>query len=121
MKKILVLVFVLAAYGASVSAINSSDYNVFLKLNNEVYFNSMARYLNIDNSQADDLKYVFSLTENKMNLALNANNEVAAKKAVYFNLGNAKAILSEEQYKKYLRILTVSINNEKQSLLAGNL
>ena len=121
MKKILVLVLVLASYGASVSAVNSSDYNVFYKLNNETTFNSLARYLDVDFKQADQLKYVFSLTEDKLNSALKKDNEVAIEKAMRFNLSNAKFILSDAQYKKYLTALNMSINNDKQSLYAENL
>lgn len=117
MKKILILVMVLVAYGTSVSAVNSSDYNVFYKLNNETTFNSLARYLEVDNTQADQLKYVFSSTENKLNSALKADNEIAIEEAMRFNLGNVKSILSDEQYKKYLTALNVTIYHEKQTLL----
>jgi hypothetical protein len=121
MKKIFSLVVILAAFGASVSAVNPSEYTVFSRLNNESTFNSLARYLNVDYTQADQLKYVFSLTENKLKTAMKADNEVAAEKALRFNLGNAKLVLSEEQYKKYLIVLNVSIYHEREeALLAEN-
>jgi len=121
MKKILVLVLVLASYGASVSAVNSNDYKVFYKLNNERTFSSLARYLDVNYTQADQLKYIFSLTEDKLNSALKKDNEVAIEKAMRFNLGNAKSILSADQYKKYLTALNVSIYNDRESLYAENL
>ena len=120
MKKIFSLAIILVAFGASVFAVNPSDYTVFYQLNNTNTFNSLARYLDVDYDQADQLKYVFSLTENKLNSALKADNEKAAEKALRFNLGNAKAILSEVQYKKYLSALNVSIYNEKVTLFAQN-
>jgi len=120
MKKIFSLVVILVAFGASVSAVNSSDYTVFYKLNNETTFNSLVRYLDVDYTQADQLKYVFSLTENKLKTALKADNDVAAEKALKFNLGNAKFILSDSQYKKYLTALNVTINREKDTFVAEN-
>jgi hypothetical protein len=120
MKKIFSLVVILVAFGASVSAVNPSDYSVFYQLNNSTTFNSLVRYLDVDYNQADELKYVFSLTENKLNSAIKADNDVSAEKAMRFNLANAKAILSDGQYKKYLSMLNVSIYNEKVTLLAQN-
>ena len=118
MKKIFSLVIILVAFGSSASALDSSDYSVFYQLNNTTTFNSLTRYLNVDYDQADQLKYIFSITENKLNSALKADNEVSAEKALRFNLANAKSILSDAQYKKYLSALNVSIYNEKQTLIA---
>ena len=120
MKKIFSLAIILVAFGASVSAVNSSDYSVFYQLNNKTTFNSLVRYLDVDFEQADQLKYVFSITENKLNSALKADNENAAEKALRFNLANAKVILSDAQYKMYLSELNISIYNEKQTLIAQN-
>jgi hypothetical protein len=77
----------------------------------------LVRYLNADDTQADQLKYVFELTENKMKSALKSENEAAADKVLLFNVGNAKYILSESQYKKYLAVLNLSVNNENNELL----
>ncbi|ADQ78889.1 hypothetical protein Palpr_0733 [Paludibacter propionicigenes WB4] len=120
MKKILSLIVILVAFGASVSAVNPRDYSIFYKLNNASTFSSIVRYLDADKEQADQLKYVFSLTENKLNSSLKADNENSAQKALMFNLANAKAILSESQYRKYLTMLNVSVYNEKVTLLAIN-
>jgi len=51
---------------------------------------------------------------------LKADNENSAQKALMFNLANAKAILTELQYRKYLTMLNVSVYNEKVTLLAIN-
>ena len=115
MKKI--LVFVMVAFATSAFALNPSNYKAVYKLNDETTFNSLARYLNVDDSQADQLKYVFELTEDKMKSALKADNEAAADKALLFNVGNAKHILSEKQYKKYLVVLNLSINNSSDEFL----
>ena len=72
----------------------------------------------MDNTQADQLKYVFQLSENKMRLALKTDKENAADNVLLFNVGNAKYILTDDQYRKYLSVLNLSINkDENQELL----
>ena len=115
MKKVLVLVMVV--FATSVFAIKASNYKVVYKLNNESTFNSLARYLNVDDTQAEQLKYVFELTENKMKSALKSDNEVAADNVLSFNVANAKYILSDSQYKKYLVVLNLSVNNANNDFL----
>jgi len=118
MKKVLVLVMV--AIATSAFAINPGNYKVVYKLNNETTFNSLARYLNVDDTQADQLKYVFELTENKMKSALKSDNDVAVDKVLLFNVANAKYILSDVQYKKYLVVLNLSVNNTNDEFLTQN-
>jgi hypothetical protein len=108
----------MVVFATSVFAINPTNYKAVYKLNNETTFNSLVRYLNVDDTQADQLKYVFELTENKMKSALKSENEAAADKVLLFNVGNAKNILSDSQYKKYLAVLNLSVNNESEELLS---
>jgi len=115
MKKVLVLAMVV--FATSAFALNPGNYKAVYKLNNESTFNALARYLDVDESQADQLKYVFELTENKMRSALTSDNEAAINKAMSFNVGNARYILSDDQYRKYLVILNLSVNNNNQELL----
>ena len=118
MKKVLVLVMV--AFATSAFAINPGNYKTVYKLNNESTFNALVRYLAVDENQADQLKYVFQITENKMKSALKSENELAADKVLLFNVANAKYILSDEQYKKYLVVLNLSVNNDKEDFLTQN-
>ena len=118
MKKVLVLAMV--AFATSAFALNPGNYKVVYKLNNEPTFNALVRYLDADNSQADQLEYVFELTENKMRSAFKSDNETAVDNALLFNAGNAKYILSENQYRKYLVVLNLSINNDNQEFLTQN-
>jgi len=118
MKKVLVLVMV--AIATSAYAINPGNYKTVYKLNNESTFNALTRYLAVDENQADQLKYVFQLTESKMKSALKSENELAADKVLLFNVANAKYILTDEQYKKYLVVLNLSVNNDKDDLLTQN-
>ncbi|MCE5332908.1 MAG: hypothetical protein LLF95_12310 [Bacteroidales bacterium] len=118
MKKILVLAIIAIATVSNSFALDLNEYKVFYKLNDEKTFNSLARYLDVTDEQGEKLKYVFSLTENKLKNALDKENEIAAEKAMWFNLGNAKLILSEEQYKKYLTTINLSVYVNNQEFFA---
>lgn len=117
MKKIMFTILVMAASAASIKAINPVDCEVFYKLNNEATFNGLMKYIDADGDQAENLKYVFELTEKKMKTANSAENESANDKAVNFNLANAKRILSTDQYKKYLSMINLTINNRYEEVL----
>ena len=117
MKKILVIIMVLVAGATSTYAINPGDYDVFYKINNQDTFSKLAQYLKADSEQAESLKYIFSTTENKLKSALKNENENEAEKAINFNLANAKNILSKDQYKKYLTIINLTINNRYEEVL----
>lgn len=109
MKKVLVsvvLTFVLAA-----NAFAGNEVELFSKLNNKATFKSMTRYLGTDWEQNSSLRYVFSLTESKMEAAAKKNDEAAIEKVVNFNLANVKAVLSPEQYRKYLIVLNLTYQN----------
>ncbi len=108
MKKILVIVLIAMSGLTSAYANKFNEYEVLNKVSNESTFKTISRYLQIDEEQSAQMKYIFRLTERKLSYAKEKGSEVAAEKALLFNLGNAKAILSEEQYRKYLIILNVS-------------
>ncbi|MDD3080323.1 MAG: hypothetical protein PHH37_14650 [Paludibacter sp.] len=120
MKKIITLAIIALTIAGNAMALELNEYKVFYKLNNEKTFKSLSRYLDVTDEQADQLKYVFVLTEKKLKNALNAENEVAAEKAMYFNLGNAKYILSEDQYKKYLTAINLSVYVNNSEYYAEN-
>ncbi|OIP84185.1 MAG: hypothetical protein AUK44_03345 [Porphyromonadaceae bacterium CG2_30_38_12] len=120
MKKIILsALLMLAVYGNS-SAMNLNDYKVFSKLNNETTLRSLVRYLGADEDQKEQLRYLFELTDYKVSKAVSKEDEVAAESALYFNLGNAKLVLSELQYKKYLVVLNLTVNGNDEILLADN-
>ena len=119
MKKILVVLLVMAASATSVFAVNQSEYDVFYRMNNKSTFKGLVRYLDADYVQAEQLELVFSMTEKKLNSALKVENEIEAEKVLFFNLGNVKYILSEDQYKKYLVFVNLSIYNKKDTFIAS--
>lgn len=117
MKKIVLLIAVLVAGATSTYAINPVDSEVFYKLNDEATFNGLMKYLKADGEQAENLKYIFEVTESKIKAAVKNENDEASDKAVNFNLANAKNILTPYQYKKYLSIVNLTINNRYEEIL----
>jgi hypothetical protein len=120
MKKILVLVMVLAATTASTFAINPSNYEVFNSLNNKTTFTGLINYLGADKEQANYLKQVFTVTAEQLEVAKKTGNEKLAENVLQYNVYNTKSILTEVQYKKYLSALNLSIYNDKQAFVAQN-
>jgi len=116
MKKFLITVLVLVAMSTTTFAINPTDYGVFYKLNNKSTFNGLVNYLNADKEQADYLKLVFNVTAEELKNALNADNEKVVDNVLNYNLYNTKCILSDNQYKKYLVLINLAINDKANEL-----
>lgn len=116
MKKFLITVLVLVAMSTTTFAINPADYGVFYKLNNKSTFNGLVNYLNADKEQADYLKLVFNVTAEELKNALNADNEKVVDNVLNYNLYNTKCILSDNQYKKYLVLINLAINDKANEL-----
>ena len=112
MKKILVLIAVCIGYSVSTFAFNPSDYKSFYKLNNKATFTGLVGYIDADQEQAVFLKRVFKVTEEELSNAAKKENIAAAENVVNYNLRNAKCILTEEQYKKYLVFVNVYLNDD---------
>ena len=118
MKKNLGLALMAVLFASNSFAIGLNESKVFNKLNNQSTVNSLSKYLEITNEQKDQLKYIFELTSIKLSDALNKEDEIAAEKAVWFNLGNAKLILTDIQYRKYLTTINLTINTNNSELFA---
>ena len=115
MKKVLVIILVSLSTGTF--ALNPVNYKAVYKLNNENTFNGLVHYINANEMQADQLKYLFELTENKLRSALKTNDDSKINKVLIFNIGNAKYILSDKQYRKYLAVLNLSVNTDNVEFL----
>lgn len=120
MKKMLFLVALIAVSMTSASAIDIAKGEVFMKCNQETVFNSLVNYLDMDNFQSNEMKVVFSSTEKQIKNAFKADSQDSIDKAVSYNLGSAKKILTKEQYKKFLYIINLSYYNSNIALLAQN-
>jgi len=97
----------------------SKEYAVFSKLNNQEKFDGLAKYLNADMSQKEYLSEIFALSLRKMEREMSKQtvSEVGMEKAIAFNLANAKSVLTPEQYRKYLTVLNVTLNNSQEEQL----
>jgi hypothetical protein len=116
MKKILVILVIALAGISSASSMELSEYKVFYKMNESSTFRSLMKYLDASQEQAYQMSYVLNQTERKLNYANRKESLDAAERAMFFNLGNAKSILSKEQYRKYLIILNISRFSEYDTL-----
>lgn len=119
MKKMLFLVMLAVATVTTANAVDIAKSEVFMKCNNETVFNSLVKYLEMDSYQSAEMRQVFTTTEDQIKVALERGNSENLDKAFNYNLGNAKRILSKEQYKKFLRIINLSYHNNN-ALLAQN-
>jgi hypothetical protein len=122
MKKMLVLLMVMVATSTLTFAINPADYKVFYKLNDQSTFKGLVEYLQADQGQADYLKRVFHITAENLQSASKADNEKWADSVINYNLYNAKCILSDNQYKKYLIIMNLTLNEtyNENALISEN-
>jgi len=50
-------------------------------------------------------------------MSLKSDNETYADNVLLFNVGNVKYILSDNQYRKYLQVLNLTINNINEEFL----
>ena len=119
-RKSLLIIATMFAFSAITLALEPTEYSVFKRLNNDKIQKSLTKYLQTDREQTESLNYIFSLTERKMTNALKKEDMEAAENAMWFNLANAKNILSENQYKKYLVVLNLTINSNELDILAEN-
>ncbi|MDP4204201.1 MAG: hypothetical protein Q8861_16100 [Bacteroidota bacterium] len=119
MKKMMLVLVVFVAGVVSTYAINPVETGVFYTFNNEPVFNRLMKYLNVDDEQADNLKYIFETTASKMQTAAKSDNDAAYSKAVNFNLANARNILTHSQYIKYLSMINITLTNRYQEIALG--
>lgn len=117
MKRLFILGIALVSFGAS----SFASENVVEKLNSEETLKNVVRYLGADRQQKRDLQYIFSESSKRLvkATAQGESAEIASEKALRFNLANAKVVLSPDQYKKFVRVLNITINNSaNESFLA---
>ncbi|MBP1677823.1 MAG: hypothetical protein H6Q20_2382 [Bacteroidetes bacterium] len=113
MKKVLVILVVIFSTIASASALELYEYGVYYKLNNERTFNSLNKYLQLNDCQQRNLKTEFLLTSERIKKAVETGNEKAASDAMEANLNSLKEILSEEQYSMFVTALNTTIENSR--------
>ena len=107
MKRNLILAMACVAYSISALAFSPNDLKSFDKLNNKVTFTSMVGFIEADQEQAVFLERVIKVTGEELKNAAKKNDDAAVENVINYNLRNAKCILSDSQYRKYL----VFVNN----------
>ncbi|WP_321517955.1 hypothetical protein [uncultured Bacteroides sp.] len=114
MKKLLVLV--LAVFGFGTASFAQSQSSFIYKLNDEKTFDKLSSFLHVDLEQREGLQFVFTEAEKRLEkeAAEGATMGEAINKAIYFNLANAKVILSKDQYRKFACLINLSIINENE-------
>ena len=120
MKKVLVTLLVAFATVSGSMAMELNEYKVFYKLNNEVTFKSLNRYLKLEEGQQIKLKDKFALLENDIKVALNEGNAEAAELSMNEGLEYLGSVLSEEQFDKFVLALNATINYSREILYAAN-
>lgn len=113
MKRLSILVMAIVAFCISTYA--SGEYNVLWSLNNQKTFYAVTEYVGANDEQSKELRDIFYSSSERLRDALVNNNRADAEKALDFNLANAKAILTPEQYRKYLQILNTTYNQQRES------
>ncbi|HLP06101.1 MAG TPA: hypothetical protein VK152_11800 [Paludibacter sp.] len=109
MKKILVVVMFMSAVSAF--AEKTVAYNAFCKLGDKTVSSQVLKYVDANKEQIAFLEHVFSVTGEEMKIAVMKRSEETAQNIMKYNLYNAKCMLTEEQYRKYLVFLNVYLEN----------
>ena len=111
MKRLFVLGLAVMALG--VSAFAQEESGLVEKLNEKATLSRVSSYVDADYFQEKDLKYIFTESSKRFEKALaqGVSEEEAKERAINFNVANARVILTDYQYRKFLRVLN-TINNE---------
>lgn len=77
--------------------------------------NSVARYLNLDEVQDEQMVYIFDRFDNDLRRVASSKEAKRTErfmKALSFNLSASHKVLNDEQYHKYLVILNNTLRNK---------
>jgi hypothetical protein len=114
MKKIILIIMI--AFTTSTYAINPTVSGTFSKLGNASTFQTIRQYLGVNSSQAEELEAVFLTTSEKMATAVDENSDTSVENVINYNLSSVKSILSQNQYRKYLLYINMTIKSESESV-----
>ena len=117
MKKLVLTVALLLATSLSVMAedANSNKTNRVEAYTINVNINSLARYLELSKDQVESVENIQNVFAESLRCAAvmetDESRKNMVKNAVEFDLKNLSYVLSKEQYKKYLKVLNVTLIN----------
>ena len=116
MKKLFLTLAMIMATSFSVYAENdeSSNATMIEAYDIKVNINSLVRYLDLSNWQARSIESVHDVFSDVLRNAVNAEGDSRkklVKNAIDYYVKNAKWILNDEQYKKYLLVFNATLVN----------
>jgi len=103
MKKIMIAIMVILS--ANAYSIHPNTFGFLSKTINPENQVEISNYLNLNETQAEQLKSIFFCTADLLKTAKNENNDSFASSAVDYHLSSMKVILNNSQYRKYLLLL----------------
>ncbi len=112
MKRIIILAAVALSMGTTAFAdndVNAKEWGL------NVNVSKLGKYLDLNSSQYNEVKNITSYFSEKMYNAYLSKEEKQSKRlreAVYGNFKLMKETLSEEQYKKYVYLINVTLRNK---------
>lgn len=119
MKKLILAVAMLLATNITAMAddTNSNEMNMVEAYDINININSLARYLELSEDQIESVDNIQKVFSESLRCAAVSGGQESRKNmvrnAIKYDLKNMRYILTEEQYKKYVRILNVTLNNRK--------
>ena len=116
MKKLILSVALLLATGLTAYAedTNSNSMNMVEAYDIEININSLVRFLELSVDQVESVKNIQEVFTESLRCAavMNDNSrEKMVKNAINYDLSNLKYVLTDDQYKKYVRVLNVTLAN----------
>ena len=113
MKKIILFIAFLFTMNASAFAENESNNSVeTYSINTNI--NSLVRYLDLSADQIEPVESVQKVFEENLKYASYVNGETRKhiiNNSIEFDIRNMRYILNKEQYRKYITVLNVTLNN----------
>lgn len=117
MKKLILAVAMLLAtnFTAMADDKNSNETNMVEAYDINVNINSLARYLELSADQIESVENIQRVFTESLKCAAvmngNENRKKMVNSAINYDLKNMRYILTEDQYKKYIKILNVTLVN----------
>lgn len=116
MKKLILSVALLLATGLTAYAedTNSNSMNMVEAYDIEININSLVRFLELSVDQVESVKNIQEVFTESLRCAavMNDNSrEKMVKNAINYDLSNLKYVLTDDQYKKYVRVLNATLIN----------